>query len=175
MSNSLSSRSSALPDYMGKAATSAMICLLVIASAASATAPSPSPPEQTATAQPSAARVSACRGRTQSPNLATVSGRKYIEIHSWTQCWGDVVSITAYLQLEKRNGPHTWAPVAGPLQGHFTGIGVKHYLNGAALCGAPGIGRDGNFRAKGWATWEDTEGRTGATDTAYSGGVTLTC
>ncbi|MGI5489625.1 hypothetical protein [Microtetraspora malaysiensis] len=105
--------------------------------------------------------------------MASVGSTKYIEMHSWTICFGDVVDITAYLGLQKLQGG-SWVNVAGPGDTHFAGVtGVKQYAKESVKCSA--VGGSGTYRTKAYATWHNSDGMLGQTTTAYSSGAALTC
>jgi DNA-binding XRE family transcriptional regulator len=86
-------------------------------------------------------------------------------LSSWTLCFGDVVWIHTYVELqywgEKREG-WAWITIAGPHEKGFPGItGSKIYNNQWTPCV-----NSGKYRETGWARWQDSEGETGTTDHA---------
>lgn len=48
---------------------------------------------------------SSCQGSPQAVNNATSGGVKYIELHTWTECFGTVSEITSYLARTAEVGP----------------------------------------------------------------------
>jgi hypothetical protein len=114
------------------------------------------------------------------PNNATLSGTKYAELHTWTECFGDVVSVTSQLELQKwillypgtGDTQGQWEAVAGPVSKSFPGaVSTKLYQYASAKCSA--VGGHGEFRTAAHASWENSEGLTGSTNWGYSAGATL--
>lgn len=124
--------------------------------------------------------ISECQGSPAAPNNATSGGTNYVELHTWTECFGTVVSVTSHLELQKwvllyPGTPDTegeWEAVAGPVSKSFPGAtSTKLYQYASAKCGA--VGGHGDYRTVAWANWEDGTGLTGTTTTGYSSGATL--
>jgi hypothetical protein len=93
------------------------------------------------------------------------AGPASISFSSWTLCFGDVVWIHTYVELqywgEKREG-WAWITIAGPHEKGFPGItGSKIYNNQWTPCV-----NSGKYRETGWARWQNSEGETGTTDHA---------
>jgi hypothetical protein len=162
-----------------------MAIAIILSAAASTTAsaavrstPSPSSATRPAIVRP--LTPSECQGTPSAPNNATESGTQYIELHTWTECFGTVAEITSYLELQKwvllypgtGNTEGEWEAVAGPVSKNFPGVtSTKEYQYASVKCSA--VGGSGKYRTVAWATWEDTTGLTGTTDTAYSSAATL--
>lgn len=146
-------------------------CLLVTSLAGPASA-APAAPALSAVPGAVQMQPSECQGTPGAPNDATIRGIKYVEVHSWTICFGAVSEITAYLELQRfvptgPGGAGTYETVAGPIEKHFPGVtGERQYSSGAAKCSA--VGGNGFFRTAAWATWLDNQGEEGKTTTAYA-------
>jgi hypothetical protein len=77
-----------------------------------------------------------------------VNNPQYIEFRTWTECFGDIDSITSYLELQKYEleypgGPSEYVDVAGPDEAHFPGFtstGVVYGVADPAVAGSSGLG-----------------------------------
>ena len=123
---------------------------------------------------------SECQGSPAAPNNATSGGVKYIELHTWTECFGTVDEVTSYLELQKwillypgtTDTQGEWEDVAGPASKNFPGAtSTKLYQYASVKCGS--VGGHGSYRTAAWATWVDSTGLTGTTTTGYSSSATL--
>jgi hypothetical protein len=111
-------------------------------------------------------QVSSCQGKLTGPEKA---GPVNINFSSWTLCFGDVVWIHTYVELqryaERRDG-WEWVTVAGPREKSYPGVtGGKVYNNQWVSC--PEAGGSGRYREAGWAKWANSEGEIGTTYHAY--------
>jgi hypothetical protein len=149
---------SSLITRIGRSAVGvAAAATLIAACPETSSAVSPSP----ASAQSPAERhqVSSCQGKLTGPEKA---GPANINFSSWTLCFGDVVWIHTYVELQRwtedREG-WEWVTVAGPHEKGFPGItGSKVYNNQWTSCVVTG-----KYRETGWAKWQNSEGETGST------------
>lgn len=128
-------------------------------SATAVTSPAP------ASAHSPAARhqgFSACQGKLTGPEKA---GTASINFSSWTECFGDVVWIHSYVELqiwgEDREG-WEWVTIGGPHEKKYPGItGSKVFNNQWTPCVT-----SGKYRETGWSTWGNFAGEIGTTSHA---------
>jgi hypothetical protein len=119
---------------------------------------------------------SACQGSPGTPNNSTLKGVQYIEFRTWTECFGEIDSITSYLELQKYEleypgGPSEYVDVAGPDEAHFPGVPEKKFYQEASVkCSS--VGGAGTYRSAAHASWT-SEGLTGNTTWGYSSGAKL--
>jgi hypothetical protein len=136
------------------AAAIAAAATLIAAYPGTSSAASPAPASAHSLQQ-----ISSCQGKLTGPEKA---GPAHISFASWTLCFGDVVWIHSYVELqrwtENREG-FEWVTVAGPHEKRTIGItGSKIYNNQAAPCVD-----SGKYRETGWANWGNSEGEVGTT------------
>lgn len=168
----------------GVAAAIAVTVSVAMSTAASAAVTSSSSSLSHAT-RPASVRpldVTACQGSPATPNNATLSGIQYVELHTWTECYGVgvIVSVTSEVELQKwvllypgtGDTEGEWEDVAGPVSKSFPGaLEVKFYQYASAKCSA--VGGAGDFRVAAKATWEEAEDGEGSTGWGYSSGANL--
>jgi hypothetical protein len=139
------------------AAAVALVCVAGTATSAATVAPNALP--------------SACEGTQQLNQATNAKHVKFLEAHTWVECFLDVTEINSELWIQKwwkeGPGPGYWIRVGEISTKHFPGVSEKKFYNNYTIA-CSGVGGHGAYRAAAEATWENSEGEVGHTDIGYS-------